>query len=212
MCKAGSEHMSEHHILTATLQGQTQADYLEQLSNQEFWNYAARLAAASGTSANQIEGYLECELRQGQVRAIFPLAALREVISPPHQITLLPTIPTWMAGLTAWRGEPIPVVSLDAYLDQANDQQAVLRVRHSNNQMLLVVQQEEITLGIFVAVVGSLTSLEPERLLPLEQSSIAGIHLSSHLLLGTYGGALILNIPEMLIDMMQQMRAMAVYE
>ncbi len=197
--------MSEQHILTAALQGQSQAAYLERLNDHEFWEYASQLAAAPALSTSQIESYLECELRQEQARVIFPLASLREVLPPPHHVTLLPASPRWMPGLTAWRSEPIPVVNLEAYLTRR-------RVQHAQDSMLLVVQQNDVTLGLFVSLVGSLTALEPERLLPAQQPPDWCTHLPSHLLLGTYVDALVLNMPEILIDIIQQMRVMAVYE
>lgn len=197
--------MSEQHILTVTLQGQFQATYLEQLSNREFWDYATQLAGAPSVPARPIESYLECSLLQGQAHAIFPLSSLRKVIPPPHHVTRLPTTPLWMSGLTAWRSEPIPVIDLDSYLTRQS-------AYHGHDATLLVAQQDDVVLGLLVSVVGSLTALEPERLLPVQQPPAWCSNLPPHLLLSTYGDALVFNLSAMLIDMIQQMRAMAVYE
>lgn len=195
--------MSERHILTATLQGQSQATYLEQLNNSEFWEYAARLATVPPASAEQIEAYLECELQHG--RCILPLNSMREVISKPHPVTIFPATPDWMFGVMAWRSETIPVIDLDAYLTGHV-------ARAQNGSMLIVVQYDEILLGLRASIIGTLTTLEQDQL------QISGpvpdwcAHVPGEILAGFYGGALVLHIPALLIDMIKQIKAVTRHE
>src|SRR5579864_1687484 len=91
----------------------TQIAFLEQLSDQEFWDYAQSLATQQNAPLTTSEEALECHTEQG--RYLLPLRAVREVVSPPHKLTLLPSCPPWMLGITAWRGHVIPVVDLALY-------------------------------------------------------------------------------------------------
>lgn len=89
------------------------AETLEQLSDEEFWHYAHKLAVEGSTETPSVE-YLKCELGRGDY--LIPLTALHEIVPSPHQFALLPSMPTWMPGVFAWHGEIITVVDLDAYL------------------------------------------------------------------------------------------------
>jgi len=89
------------------------AETLEQLSDEEFWRCAHDLALQAPTETPPAE-YLKCELRCGHY--LIPLTALYEVVPSPHQFALLPSMPTWMAGVFAWHGETIAVGDLNAYL------------------------------------------------------------------------------------------------
>ena len=118
------------------------AEALEQLSDEEFWSYANELALLHSADAKELkrapqaslrvptdagteaetllEEYLRCQLCSGDY--LIPLTALQEVLLPPQDVreaypyALLPTIPAWMVGVFAWRGETIAVIDLDAYL------------------------------------------------------------------------------------------------
>src|SRR5438876_7854625 len=98
---------------------------LEQLSDEEFWRYARKLAstinrARTGVIHHAPTEHLVCKLSRGY--CLVPLTALYEVVQPPqgrhktYPYTLLPAVPQWMLGLVAWRGETIAVIDLDAYL------------------------------------------------------------------------------------------------
>lgn len=193
--------MSEYDILTTALTDQSQVLFLEGLDDQEFWHYATELASAPPTTKVEIEQYLECELEKKS--CILPLAALCEVVPPPHQITLLPSIPAWMLGITAWHGETIAAVDLNAYLTQG---QARLR----SDSTLLVIQQDEITLGLFVASVRSIPTLELEQMHP-EQSIAQHPHLSVGAIVGTHTNALVLDTGIILSDMVQRIREAAAH-
>lgn len=194
--------MSEYDILTTALTDQSQVLFLEGLSDQDFWHYATKLASAAPTTKVEIEQYLECELEQKH--CILPLATLREVVPPPHQITLLPSIPTWMPGITAWRGETIAAVDLDAYLTQSP-------TRLRSDYILLIIQQNEITLGLFVATVRSIPTLDQQQILPPEQAIAQYPHLPTGAIVGTYANALILDAEIMLTDIIQHIREGVAY-
>ena len=152
--------MSEYDILATALTDQSHVVFLEGLSDQGFWRYATELASATPTTKLEIGQYLECELEQK--RCILPLAVLREVVAPPHQITLLPSIPAWMPGITAWRGETIATVDLEAYLTQCP-------ARLCSDSVLLVIQQDEIT-GLVCCCCEVNTSARSGTILPSRAS------------------------------------------
>ena len=192
--------MSEYDILTTALTNQSHVLFLEGLSDQGFWRYAAELALATSAPKVEIEQYLECELEQK--RYLLPLAVVREVVSPPHQITLLPSIPAWMPGIIAWRGETIAAVDLDAYLTQSP-------ARLRSDYVLLIVQQDEITLGLFVAAVRSVPAPNLEQILLPEQAIAEQFHLSGGAILGLYAGALVLNAGIILANIVEHIRETA---
>ncbi len=194
--------MSEYDILATASTDQSHLVFLEGLSDQGFWRYATELASAAPTTKLEIGQYLECELEQK--RCILPLAVLREVISPPHQITLLPSIPAWMLGITAWRGEIIATVDLDAYLTQCP-------ARLCSDSILLVIQRDGITLGLFVAAVRSIPALDLEQNSPPEQAIVEHAHLPVGAILGSHADALVLDIGVILANVVKRIKETAAY-
>src|SRR5438477_5812293 len=87
-----------------------EASSLSELSEQEFWSRAHLLArthprrAGPGLHQDRRE-YLECQL--AEQRCLVPLAALRQVVSPPYRFAHLPALPAWMVGLFVWQGDVI---------------------------------------------------------------------------------------------------------
>jgi chemotaxis signal transduction protein len=193
--------LSEYDILTTALTDQSHVLFLEGLDDQEFWDYAAKLASATPTTKVEIEQYLECELEQKS--CILPLAALREAVPPPRQITLLPSIPIWMLGITAWHGEIIAAIDLDAYLTQGIAQQR-------SDSTMLVIQQDDIMLGFFVASVRSIPTLDLEQMCA-EQSIAQYPYLPVGVIVGTHTNALVLDTGIMVKDMVQSIREATVY-
>jgi len=86
----------------------------EQLSNEEFWNLAAQRARSAPTIQVGANELLLCTLGHGY--CILPLKMLSEILTPPHYFSFFPVPPLWMPGVSAWRGEIIAVVDMDAYL------------------------------------------------------------------------------------------------
>jgi chemotaxis signal transduction protein len=194
--------LSEYNILATALTDQSHVLFLEGLSDQDFWRYATELASATPTAKLEIGKYLECELEQK--RCILPLAVLREVVAPPHQITLLPSIPAWMPGVAAWRGETIATVDLGAYLTQRP-------TRLRSDYVLLVIQQGEVMLGLFVKAVKPIPIPDLEPYSPPEQTIAAYSHLSTGAISGIYADALVLDIGIILTDMIRHIKETAAY-
>ena len=178
----------------------SQAQFLEQLNDEEFWSYASQIAHATLIVHPPLENYLTCELQQGC--CFVPLAALREIVPPPHRFTLLPSAPPWMIGLTAWRGESIGVIDLGAYLSDR------MKQAHANG-MLLMAQADELMLGLYVPVVGSMTTLMMEQMTSSEQPPEWYVPLCPDVLQGTYDKAPVLDISTLLVDVMQRIRITA---
>jgi len=132
------------------------ASRLEQLSDEEFWNYARELAGIT-YQAPQHQEYLECELASGP--CLIPLAALNEVVLPPHRLTLLPATPDWMRGIIAWRGETIAAIDLDAYLSGSSDM-----LEASSEGTLLVTDAGNVAVGLLVPAVGATTPISLDEL------------------------------------------------
>jgi len=173
------------------------AEALEQLSDEEFWSYAnelvllhpadakelkrapqasLRVPTDAGTEAETLlEEYLRCQLCSGDY--LIPLTALQEVLLPPQDVreaypyALLPTIPAWMVGVFAWRGETIAVIDLDAYLfgdrkesplrplnDQvAYENEVATHVVINLTPALLIASCSGPPIGLLVPTVGSTT-------------------------------------------------------
>lgn len=141
---AGSEWGSSSVVL--------QSRKLEQLSDDEFWEYAYKLAQLAPVTEKP-EEYLMCDLSRGQ--CLMPLAALYEVVRPPHRIAPLPAMPQWMPGVIAWRGETIAVVDLEVYLVGS-------KLDTSHESMLVIAEHAGLPLGLLVPAVGAAVSLRNE--------------------------------------------------
>ena len=138
------------------------AEYLEQLSDTEFWNHAYEKAhmprsthashalATIATPPNDTLTCLTCELRVAH--CMLPLALVREILPVAQHITRLPDMPPWMLGILSWRGETMAAIDLCAYLTKSSSSPLQKRV-------FLVIQHEHISLALCVLSVGSVTSL-----------------------------------------------------
>src|SRR5438105_15437428 len=82
---------------------------LEHLSDEEFWDYARKLARQVPVAA-QPEECGTCKLSRGD--CLIPLTALYAVVPPRHRLALLPAIPAWMPVVVASRGDPISRIDL----------------------------------------------------------------------------------------------------
>jgi chemotaxis signal transduction protein len=137
-----------------------QSRKLEQLSDDEFWAYARRLAASAPLAAPP-EEYLTCVLSSGKGKqCLIPLGTLYEIVLPPHRIAPLPAMPPWMEGVVAWRGEIIAVVDLYAYLSGQN-------MDGSREGMLVIANCASLPLGLLVSACGAVRSAQGEDGPPL---------------------------------------------
>ncbi len=190
--------MSQRPVLlpTTTLNG-TQAHYLEQISDQEFWQHAEKLANVQFVSSVKSEEYLECELTLGRV--IIPLAALQEITPAVHHLAQLPASPLWLSGITAWRGQTIAVIDLIAYFAKKHAQMY-------NDQVLLIAQAADITLGLTVTIRGTHTTILDEHIQPFDATTLAKTDPLVEIIQGIYAGAFILDMPTLLTTMVQRLQ------
>ncbi|HTK07702.1 MAG TPA: chemotaxis protein CheW [Ktedonobacteraceae bacterium] len=144
--------MSEQPVFTLSTSSSDYAQFLAQMDDSAFWEYAGILAQENAPSPSPLDpGLLLCTLED--VSCLLPLQHLREILSAPRHYTLLPMTPSWMLGLIDWRGEAIPVLDLSAYLLQHP-------ARSRADDTLLVTEHDHCFVGWLVsAVEASPTSL-----------------------------------------------------
>jgi len=153
---------------TSSLVDSNHAQLLEQLSDEEFWKQAAEAATPLSHTHTLYNVYLVCAFHHGH--CIFPLTLLREIVPPPYHFSRFPATPSWLCGLSAWHGEAIAVIDLDAYL--LPHASSVIRGPGEHlDGLLLIAQHEDSTLGFFVSAVESTVCLEAEQILSFEQVS-----------------------------------------
>lgn len=210
---------------------QEHVQFLEQLSDEDFWQYAASCAYMTPLVSASVEGYLVCQF--GLIGCFFPLASLRAVIPPPAQFSLLPATPSWMLGLTAWLSTPLAVVDFTAYLMQhhpspplssssinALDELTAPETARSKNN-LLVIQHEDMLCGLLVPPISTRATLDDLTLIPFEQAQTAyippceGAIKAASFYRGGLAGLesidMLLDIPVILADIVQHLRIMAQY-
>ena len=100
-------------------QDEKDAQSLEQMTDEEFWQHARLEAAKAATvlspsDSAALHQYLECGLQRG--KCFVPLHAIEAVIPASPPFARLPFAPRWLHGVQAWRGEIVAVVNLDDYL------------------------------------------------------------------------------------------------
>ena len=172
------------------------ASRLEQLSDEEFWNYARELAGIT-YQASQDQEYLECELASGP--CLIPLGALDEVVPPPHRLTLLPAVPNWMCGIIAWRSETIAVIDLDAYLSGTSDM-----LKSSSEGSLLVTNAGNMPIGLLVPTMGATTPISLDQLTTPTQAFAWYMPGRAKAIKGVYAETLVLDVDALVADVVQQ--------
>ncbi len=134
------------------------AEYLEGLSDTDFWNHAYEQAymPRSEHSARALTTIailpdddtltcITCNLREGY--CLLPLSYIREILPLSQQVTRLPDVPFWMLGVLSWRSETLPVIDLCAYMTRSKTPLP--------SRAFLIVQHEHITLALCVLAIGS---------------------------------------------------------
>jgi chemotaxis signal transduction protein len=200
--------MNEHSTVNATYLDETHLHNLEQLSDDEFWDYARTLAHQAPVAA-QTEEYLECTLSNGS--CLIPLTALNEVVLPPHRLALLPTTPEWMPGVVAWRGEVIAVMDLSMYLSG--------HTLDLSNGILLVAHHTGPAIGLLVPSIGQTTPIQHDGQLALQNPAeteevaerVSSWYLPSRatFVKGVQKESLVLDMPSLLADAIQQIETEA---
>ena len=106
-------------------------------------------AAEQGTAAEVVV------VRLGGARYALPMAVVAEVGRPP-QLTRVPGLPAWVAGLANWRGRVLPVLDLRPLLGGA-----ALAATHGR---LVVLHVDGVRVGLVTEGVDGSTALDLERL------------------------------------------------
>ena len=171
---------------------------LEQMADEEFWNYARAHADTvpriSSQERNYQDQHLECELSHGN--CLIPLKTIVEVLPSPQQNTHLPLAPTWMCSLIAWRGEAIPMIDLDMYL---------CGVRSSRlSGMLVIAKYSDITVGLLVPGIGLTTTVQFEQVHPSDGPTVFYTPIRAGVIRGIYAEEPVLDVSALLPDVVQQ--------
>jgi chemotaxis signal transduction protein len=178
---------------------------LEQMSDDEFWNYARERASVVSPSASREEDYqdhyLECDLSRGS--CLIPLEAIVEVVPPPHRFAILPVTPAWVRGIVAWRGETIGVIDLDRYLYGIG--------ATPFDGMLLVTNYADLTVGLLVPGVGLTTTVRFEQMMLFTGPSMFYTPMRAGVVRGVYAEAPVLDVSALLPDVVQQIGMAAHY-
>ncbi len=155
------------------------------------------------------EECLECTLSNGS--CLIPLLALNEVVLPPHRLALLPATPEWMPGVVAWRGQVIAVIDLSMYLSG--------HTLDLSNGILLVADSAGLALGLLVPAIGQTASIQHDvQVAPkdpiatvekAEQASPWYLPSRAIFVKGIQKGSLVLDVPSLLADAVQQIETAA---
>jgi chemotaxis signal transduction protein len=178
---------------------------LEQMADEEFWNYARSHAdivpRISSQESNYQDQHLECELSRGN--CLIPLRAIVEVLPSSQQYTHLPLIPTWMRGLVAWRGEVIPLIDLDMYLCGVHSSRL--------SGMLLIANYMHITVGLLVPGIGLTTTVQFEQVDLSIGPTVFYTPIRAGVIRGVYAEEPVLDVSALLPDLVQQTGMAAYY-
>src|SRR5258708_8970719 len=187
--------MSEHDTSISISSTAVNTQFLAELSDQDFWDYASSVANSVPVSSKQQPGeFLVCELVYG--RCFLPLTALREIVSPMPPCMRLPASPPWMMGIVAWRGETIAVIDLAAYLENRATQ-------YLSDKMLVIAYFNDLTFGLCVSAIGSIIIVDEEKLALDEQTISKYALLPRGVIRGAYEDGLVLNVDMFLADLVR---------
>ncbi len=170
---------------------------IERMKDEEFWDYARQRAHAIPEPLSHAE-YLECRL--DQTACLIALYDLAEVLSPPHRLARLPGMPSWMAGITAWRGETIAVVDLGLYLPGKRQSETSL----AHTAMLLIACQDRQIFGLLVPAIGLTSTIEFEQIMPPSVLHTFAFAEKTSIVTGMYRNIPVINIPTLLNQLVQQ--------
>jgi len=111
-----------------------------------------------------------------------------------------------MPGITAWQGHVLPVVDLASYFITHKTNELDTIQRPLSNSLLLILAEANILLGIQVAAVGSIVTIEQTQLVsPEEAPSWYPRHLLTTLL-GVYNGSVLLNSQALIDEIIQHIK------
>ena len=141
---------------------------------------------------------------------MIPLAMLREAVPSPHQLTLLPAVPHWMLGLTTWRSEIIAKIDLEAYLwsgvELADRIVDAVPIQQPSVDLLLVIQAQNITLGLMVNAVNTTVRFDAKHIVPFELAPDWCLVLRPEVIRGILDEVLVLNISAIFDDIVRKIK------
>src|SRR5262249_33176078 len=119
-----------------------------------------------------------------------------------------------MLGVTAWRGHAIPVVDLTLYffVQQTDGSDTTQRLHPPASSRLLVLDQANILLGLQIAFVGSIITLEQAQLASSQEVPTWYPRHMLSMLLGVYNGSVLLNLEVLVKQMIYQIHVGTVDE
>lgn len=185
-------------------QNEKDAQNLEQMTDEEFWQHARTEAAQAAivlslSESAALHQYLECGLQRG--KCFVPLHAIEAVIPASSPLARLPFAPHWLHGVQAWRGEIVAVVNLDDYLSGID--------APFTGGMLLIARHPECAIGLLVPEVGLTTTIEFEQLAPAIIPSAFYTTSRVDVVKGLYAGCPVLDIARLLGDVTLQIEMAA---
>jgi chemotaxis signal transduction protein len=200
--------VNEHLALTFVSLSRSQAQVFEQLSDEDFWHYATEAASPPRSLPRLADEYLVCRL--GIRYCMLPLTSLVEVVPSPHQLTLLPSVPHWMLGLTTWKSEVIAEIDLEAYLwsgvEFTNKITAAAYIQRPAANLLLVVHTQGVTIGLAVTAANTTVRFDAEYIVPFELAPDWCLALRPEGIRGVIDDVLVLNVPAIFDDVVQQIK------
>jgi chemotaxis signal transduction protein len=191
-----SSSEQQHEDAHKPLPGLTIQD-LEQMSDEEFWNYARQRAKSVPEPLSHAE-YVECKL--DDMSCLIPLRGLAEVLPPPHRLSRLPDVPAWMAGIMSWRDQTIAVVDLKSYLQGVQSMNPLL----ASQGTLLIASHAHQTLGLLVTSLGFTSTIRYEQIAPPTYLTGFVSGEQAGLIEGIYEDLPILDIATLLTGLVQQ--------
>jgi chemotaxis signal transduction protein len=144
----------------------------------------------------------------GARHCMFPLAMVGEVAPSLHQRTVLPGVPHWMPGVTTWRGGIIAEIDLEAYLWSGAEREDRAPSGYAQHlaKLLLVVQNQRITLGLVVTAVNTIVRFDAEHMVPFELAPDWCSALRPAAIRGILDDVLVLNIPAIFDDIVEHIK------
>jgi chemotaxis signal transduction protein len=130
------------------------AQRLWEMSDEEFWAYARELASGGSSVPVRVGAGQYLEITLSQRTCLLPLSIIEEVLQLPSHYALLPSVPGWMPGLAAWRGEVLAVVDLEMYLGGHHSSGV------PSGGLLLCLHYGELAIGLYVLAVGETIMLD----------------------------------------------------
>lgn len=190
------ESMNEDENLISFSHERFPVSGLEQLSDEEFWSCAARLAQLTPPRVTTTE-FLECTLEGS--RCLIPLSELYEVVIRPQRLTLLPGCPSWMLGVTAWRSKTLPIIDFIAYLTGQH-------IPLESEGLFLIANHQSLPIGLSIPTIGKTVVIPSEQIQPITTCPTALLKLFTlaGAIQGEYAGAYILHLPTLLTNALRQ--------